>query len=471
MVHLRIFHLNDLHSRYESMARIATALKTYNTQPSLLFDTGDHADFMRMETEGTRGEISSALLNQLECSARVFGNNEGFSGLENGHHIAHTSTCPVVTCNLYNQNHEKLPFLHDSTIIKMEGLRILVIGVTASYNEFYHLMHMHAKDPMLEVARVLEAIPPSSYDLLFLLSHLGLEQDKTMAQKFPHIDLIIGGHSHTEITEPIKIGQTYICQAGGYGKYLGMLDLEIGKENGHYKICTYQTQLILVDQHKEDPTVIKTLQKFAQIAKNNLSRPILTLPSDISHSLTKENLLSNFLADALKDIFIVDFALIHSGILNHGLKKGNISKLDLLEVTPSPLNPTYMEIQGKYIRIALEESLIPDFQMMDGRGSGFRGKFLGNLAVSSNVRVSYHPSETPLNKIIAISINGIVMEDETWYKVCTSDYLQRGTGYKSLAHNQNEKYDPRMMKEVLAKYLPNQSLIHQAFTERFLEEE
>ena len=54
---LRIFHINDIHSRFEELAKISTAIEKYKDTNSILLDAGDNADFMRIETEGTQGKI------------------------------------------------------------------------------------------------------------------------------------------------------------------------------------------------------------------------------------------------------------------------------------------------------------------------------------------------------------------------------------------------------------------------------
>lgn len=468
MVHLRIFHMNDLHSRFEKMSKFSTILKEYAIKNSLIFDAGDHADFMRMETEGTSGEISSALLNYIKCTARVFGNNEGFAGINNIKRMVQSSTVPILTCNLYTYTMEKIPNIQDSIIIEIEGLKVLIIGVTAPYNEFYHLFKLHTVEPHLEIDRVLKKIPNSTYDLIVLLSHLGLNQDKEVASKFPQINLIIGGHTHNELHEPVHVNRTYICQAGGFGNYIGMLDLEIVKNNERYKISTVQGKLLSTEDNEDDPHINQIIQDYTDKAITNMSIAVLNLSVNLEHSLIQENSFSNFLADALYDIFEVDFGLIHSGILNNSLSKGPVSKMDILNTSPSPLNPTYMEIQGKSILTALEQSLLKKFQLMDGKGAGFRGKYLGNLAVSSNVKVTYKPLNPSHNKIIEVRINGALLKEDYWYKVCTSDYLQRGTGYKSLSANKNEKYDPMLMKNVLEKYLSCQTITEKAKSNRFI---
>ncbi|WP_291649158.1 5'-nucleotidase C-terminal domain-containing protein [Clostridium sp.] len=106
----------------------------------------------------------------------------------------------------------------------------------------------------------------------------------------------------------------------------------------------------------------------------------------------------------------------------------------IIEICPSPLNPIYMEIQGKYIREALEQSLDSEICYKDGTGSGFRGRFLGRLHISGAI------IEHDGNQINRIIVNGKELDEEKYYRVDTSDYLQRGTGYKTLANNINVRY-------------------------------
>ncbi len=130
MVRLKILHFNDIHSRFEQLAKIASVVEQLRDENTLVVDGGDNADFSRMETEGTQGVISAAILESIGVDTRVFGNNEGFAGSENSRILAEHSTCPVVTCNIYDLDDRRLKYLDDAVIIERPGLKILVIGVT-----------------------------------------------------------------------------------------------------------------------------------------------------------------------------------------------------------------------------------------------------------------------------------------------------------------------------------------------------
>ncbi|MBE2941731.1 hypothetical protein HPK04_14615, partial [Anoxybacillus flavithermus] len=84
-------------------------------------------------------------------------------------------------------------------------------------------------------------------------------------------------------------------------------------------------------------------------------------------------------------------------------------------------------------------------------GAGFRGSVLGGLAVSHNVRIK--------REGIQVLIDGIPLEDQKIYKIVTDDYLQRGTGYPSLAVDDNQAtYDHRFIRELVEESLMDPEL-------------
>ncbi|WP_147664303.1 5'-nucleotidase C-terminal domain-containing protein [Promethearchaeum syntrophicum] len=292
--------------------------------------------------------------------------------------------------------------------------------------------------------------------------------DKIIAKEFPSINIIIGGHSHTVLKEPVLVKNTIICQAGSYGEYFGILDLEL---DDNLLIKNYKGSLISSKDFIPDPKIAEIIELYSKKAKKFMSKSLFYLKNALSHSLTEENPLSNFLADSLKDIFQTNIGIINSGILNKSLEKGFMSKLILLETSPSPLNPTYFEIKGIDIRKTLEKSLIEEIQMQDGSGAGFRGKYLGNIAVSSNVRIYLNSESENFCRINSITIDDEPLDECKWYSVASSDYLQRGSGYLEMSNNRNERYDPDYIRDVLRKFLQKEEMIMAAYIKRFIKKE
>lgn len=364
---------------------------------------------------------------------------------------------PFVSCNLYRNDMSHIEGLKRSIIINRGGLRFLIIGASPQYNEFFTLLNMHATDCIEEIRKELEE-NRNKYDISILLSHSGMREDTVFAQNIGGVDIIIGGHSHLLMEEAEKINDTIIHQSGSYGEYLGELDIEVVEG----KIVNFKGQNIKIESLPMDREIIDELIRQKNIAIETLSTPLYEVDCHIWHDVLEENPITNLLADGLKDVVPCDFSIINSGIISGGIKKGEVSNKKLLEISPSPLNPTYMEIKGKYIKEALELSLQADACLQDGRGSGFRGKYLGRLHVSKNVVI-----EHDRKNILRVMIDGEELEEEKIYRIATSDYLQRGTGYLSLANNCNVRYYPEYTRDVLREYLNKKEFVKECFIDRW----
>jgi 2',3'-cyclic-nucleotide 2'-phosphodiesterase (5'-nucleotidase family) len=256
--------------------------------------------------------------------------------------------------------------------------------------------------------------------------------------------------------EPVKINNTIVHMSGQYGEHLGVLEIEY---DGVIKSFTGKN--INIKDEAMDRKILESLALSKEKAISNLSIALYNIDVDLWHDVMEESPICNLLADSLRDLLKCDIGIINSGVLNGGIRTGPISKKKLLEICPSPLNPTYMEIQGKDIREAFEKSLAPDFCMQDGKGSGFRGRYLGKLHISGGY------IEHNFKTIKRIVIGESELEDEMWYKVATSDYLQRGTGYNSLSNNKNAKYNAEYLRDTLSEYLKNKSIVNESFKDRW----
>ena len=456
-MNIRILHTNDIHSRFEGFAKIVTKVKELMDENTIILDAGDLNDFMRLELQGTGGRAGCSLLNIAGYDAIAVGNNEGFEGVEILETMTSSELVPFISCNLYKNDMSSIKGLRRSIIIDRGGLRFLIIGTTPEYNEFFSLLDMHASNHIEEIKREIEE-NRDKYDICILLSHSGMREDTELAKNLDEVDIIIGGHSHLLMEEAKAINETIIHQSGNYGEHLGVLDIEV--DDG--RIVGFRGQNIKVEALPMDSEIAEELSKQKDIAIEALSKPLYKVDHHIWHDVIEENPMTNLLADALADVIPCDLSIINSGIINGGIRKGDVSNKKLLEISPSPLNPTYMEIEGKYIKEAFRLSLQADVCLQNGKGSGFRGKYLGRLHVSNAI------IEHDGKDILRIKLQNGELEDERMYRVSTSDYLQRGTGYSSLANNHNKRYNSEYMRDVLREYLNKKVFIEKCFIDRWI---
>lgn len=421
-----------------------------------MLDAGDFNDFMRLELQGTDGIAGVELLTAAGYDAIAVGNNETFQGMETLQKMACTSRVPFLACNLYRNDCSPFDGIKKSIIIERGSLRILIIGICPRLPESFDLYNMRTVDETGIIKEEMEN-NRGRYDLCILLSHLGLREDVELPQKIDGIDVIIGGHSHVLMDEPKIMGRTIIHQSGCFGENLGVLEIEY---EGRVVSCSGAN--LNIQSMPPDSEIMECICKNKEKAIDVLGIPLYSIGCDLWHDVMEENPITNLLADALRDIYKCDMGLINSGILNGGIRKGPVSRKKLLEICPSPLNPAYMEIRGKNIMAALKKSMYADYCTRSGKGPGFRGRFLGKLHISGAV------VEHDTRNIKRVLINGRELQDEKWYSVATSDYLQSGIGYEELGDNRNEKCSTEYIRDTLKDYLCREDFIENSFKNRWI---
>lgn len=456
---LQILHTNDIHSNFENFARIATKINELRDENTIILDAGDFADFKRVETNGTKGMVAIDLLEEANYDAIAVGNNETFDGIDTLTNMASNGRIPLLSCHIEKLKGGNIEGINKSIVINRARLRILIIGTSPNLNEFSTSCGLNILDYLDGINNEIHK-NEGKYDICIVLSHLGMDKDEEIATKIPEVDVIIGGHFHILMDEPKIVNDTIIHTSGQFGEHLGVIKLSV-EDN---KVSLISGQNINIEELGMDEGVIKVLKKNKEIALNNLSIPLYKVKENLWHDVIEENPITNLLADGLSKVYNCDFAFINSGVLNGGVKKGALTNLKLLQIEPSPLNPTYVEIQGQYILGAIKESLDGDIVLADGRGPGFRGKYVGRLHFSKNVKIKYKG-----RKVLEVLINEEPIKEDKVYRVSTSDYLHRGSGYKDLKNNSNHKYDDRYIRDILREYLCDEDMVNDALEERWIE--
>ncbi len=448
---ITLYHTNDIHSNFDQFASIVTYLKENKQDDDLLLDAGDFCDFKSTMISGTQGRAGKALLSLADYDALCIGNNEGFSGISALEAMAEDDL-PLLSINLTKLDGSRLNNVKPCILLEKSGFRFLIIGVSpyfgldgdCKYNVFFNMDNLHVHDPIPLIKAEMKS-KQGSYDFVILLSHQGIHTDEMIAREIEGIDVIIGGHSHTVIKEPYTVNQTIIHIAGEYGNLIGRLQLTI--DHGH--IINFHGESI-PNNLKQDQETLELIKEQTQVSIQNLNQTLYNIDS-LNHSMSEESELVNFICDALMKEHPCDFALMHHGIVNHGLT-GDISKMKLLEASPSPLNPTLIKVKGEDIMEALRLSFDLDHIKKNGRGPGFRGHCIGALAFSTNVQIHLKP--------LQILINGSPLEIDKSYTVMTDDYLQRGSGYPSLAYpDEHAIYFSGYIRDLLERNLNDKALI------------
>jgi len=216
---LTILHTNDLHGKL-SDAKLPTRLEA-RQGADLYFDSGDAVKSGNLAFPVGPEEVWPRLA-AARCDAGVIGNRE--THLLERAFLAKTSGAahPLLCANLRRKDGTRP--LPASVVLEAGGLRVAVVGVSVPM--VTEGMAAKAASAFLWDAPIpsaqseVEALRPT-VDLLVVLSHIGHTQDLALAHSVEGIDLVLGGHSHTVLNEPVKVGDTWVCQGGSHARFIG----------------------------------------------------------------------------------------------------------------------------------------------------------------------------------------------------------------------------------------------------------
>lgn len=255
---LTILHTNDVHSRMEAVdansadtvsadrggfIRLAACVESMRKiDPGLLLlDAGDFS-------QGTpyynlfKGEVEIKMMNSMKYDAGTIGNHEFDFGMENMARLFRMANHPIVCCNYDVEGTVLEGLVQPYVIIEKKGIKIGVIGVGYQLEGMvqankcegvtYHI-------PYERVTQIATELKAKGCAVVICLSHLGLRASRTnpvcdieLAKQCRNVDLIIGGHSHTLMEEPLVEKNSdnkdvYISQMGKSGIFLGRFDLTL----------------------------------------------------------------------------------------------------------------------------------------------------------------------------------------------------------------------------------------------------
>lgn len=451
-----LLHSNDLHSRLEQAARMASFISAERAvcgaEALLVVDCGDHMDRMRVETEGSDGRVNIELLNAAGYDIVTLGNNEGltYTREELAAAYADHADFQVVCANLYEQESGLRPewLLPHSKRVK-NGIRLGITAVTAAFADFYCLLNWDAVDPFEELRRQTKLLR-SEVDVLIVLSHLGLPADERMAEEVEGIDLILGAHTHHLLLEPLEKGSTMICAAGKFGDYMGRIEIELAPDSGKPVI---RGGCVEMGAEVPDKRCAEIIDRYLQESSHRLSRQVVELAEPLPNPHEQDAPLANLLAAGLRQLTGAELGLINTGQLLGGLAAGKVTSGQLHALCPSPINPCRMKLSGADLLQALEESLLEEFRKKPIKGFGFRGEVLGALAVDG-MELSYDLKQPPYRRVLSARINGEPLQKERWYTVGTIDMFTFGVGYMTLKNGQELEFIlPEFIRDVLAAQL------------------
>jgi 5'-nucleotidase len=447
MENIHIYHTNDVHSHFDHWPRIHHLLSTRkrwheeNEDEVLIFDIGDHMDRWHPFSEATRGKGNTRLLNQAGYTAVTIGNNEGITlSYEDLDTMYENAQFHVLAANLFQSDGVRPDWVRPYMLYTTKcGTRIGIIGLTAYFSHFYHLLGWQMSDPIEELMIQLKELKGKT-DIIILLSHLGINEDEQIAERFPEIDVILGAHTHHIFHEGKEINDCILGAAGKHGRYVGHVMLEV---NERKKIVSKKALLYDTNELEPVPNEDQFVKELYQAGKDMLLEKAVDLPGSLLTDNFQEAELPVILCKALREWTQADCAFLNSGLILDQLNEGTVTKYDLLRVCPHPINPCVVELSGRELKEVILDTLDSKWQEMQVKGLGFRGTVMGKFVYD---RITFRNNDHN----DAILINYKEIDSDAVYKVAIPDMFTFGRFFPAIFRAEKKKYFlPEFLRDLL----------------------
>ena len=472
--------VNGKQEKVGGFAKIKTLIneKKKEDPDTLILDGGDFSMGTLVQTVYDTEAAELRMLGSLGYDVTTFGNHEfdyRSKGLANMLKAAKSSgeTLPeIVVCNVDWESMEKAGLsdgqkqiqsafetygVKDYVMVQKGDVKIAVVGVFGKDAlECAPTCELSFKDPIQAVKQTVEEIRKNEdADMIACVSHSGTwedeskSEDELLAKAVPELDLIISGHTHSELTEAIQHGNTYIVSCGEYGRNLGSLSMT-QKQDGRWDLTSYDLIPVSEDIKPDEATQKRIDELMDKVDTNYLAdfgytRKEVLAENDIEfNSLeemgTKHEELN--LGDIMSDAYVyavenseyydgdpVDVAVVPSGTVRDTYTKGDITVEDVYNsfslgigrdgVAGYPLINAYLT--GKELKLVAEvDASVSDF-MTTAR------------LYCSGLNFTYNPHRMILNKVTDCYLTRAdgertEIQDDKLYHVVTDLYTGQMLG-------------------------------------------
>jgi 2',3'-cyclic-nucleotide 2'-phosphodiesterase (5'-nucleotidase family) len=235
----------------------------------------------------------------MDYDVGLIGNHEFDHGYKKIERFRAIANHPLLTANAIGPDGELLgdaPYL----LLDVDGIRVGIIGlITETAPTLFSptgnegLTFLNPADRLSELVPMLR---PKT-DVLILLSHIGHEGELVLAEQFQDLDLIIGGHSHTLVQHPVRVGKTLVAQANHYGSHLGLIKIKV-PDTGQAPLVI-QGDLIAANELPDgDPATQALVSSYEAKVEDQVDIKIAVIRKNYS-KIELQPILEDILAEAI----------------------------------------------------------------------------------------------------------------------------------------------------------------------------
>ena len=437
------------------MAHVASVIKKLKAEKpgkNLVFDAGDtwHGGGI---TFFDKGVAMVKIMNAIGYDAMVPGNWEFFYKNDHFLDLIDKANFPVIAYNLADKEWEE-PVLDQYIIRKVGQLKVAVVGYTYPWTALtsaisgaakwykFGIKEDEARDLLAEIRK------NEDPDMVVFISHGGFGLDQKFAKRVDGIDVMLSGHTHDEVLDPVVWNDTLVFQGGAHGKYVVSLDLEIKDK----KIVDFEYRLNKVMQNRidPDPEVSKLVEEAYLPYDSELSKTIGSSDVLMHRRDFWQSTVGNLITDAMREIQKTDIAFFPAWRFGASVLPGKITKEDIYNVIPTEGHIFTFSMRGKEIKNLLENILSSVVNRDPYTRVG------GDMIRFSGMKIICDLVKPAGKRVLKINIGGEEFNQEKAYSVASAHTRFQNNPLFGATH---VKDTGRMIVEELISYIEKKSVV------------
>ena len=352
--------LGKAYGRVGGLDRVATVINAIRADrpDAILLDGGDtwHGSYTCLKTQG---QDMVNVMNALRPDAMTF-HWEFTLGSDRVAELVEQLPFAALGQNIFDAEwDEPAELFPPYQMFERGGTKIAVIGQAFPYMPIANPGWMFPEYAFgirdEHMAQMVEEVRAAGAECVVVLSHNGFDVDKKMAGVVPGIDVILSGHTHDALPEPVLVGETIIVASGSNGKFISRVDLDI--RDG--RMMGYRTKLIPIfsDVIAPDPAITALIDEQRAPYLDEMSEVIGQTDSLLYRRGNFNGTWDDLICDALLSEREAEIALSPGVRWGPSLIPGqDITREDILGVTSMTYGQAYRtEMTGEFLNVILED--------------------------------------------------------------------------------------------------------------------
>lgn len=316
-----------------------------------------------------KGLSTIEIMNMLAPDVVTLGNHEVDYGIGHLLFLEKCARFPVINSNLYLKTNG-IRLFKSHVILEIDGMKIMFIGILTE-----EVLAQARRDSLVgsfidvyeaatEVGKICNTYQKDDIDLTVLLTHIGFEKDKELAEILDErwgIDLIIGGHSHTYLEKPEVIKGIPIVQAVTGTDQVGRFDIYVDTQKN--TIDSYNWELIPIDDShcQRDIALENIIRKYSEATEKKYKRYVTRFADVYTHPCrNRETQLGKLFADVIRDALGLDIMMFASGSLRQPEMGPIVLYQDLNQMFPFHDEIFRITVTGRQLKQMIKHIFRPE---------------------------------------------------------------------------------------------------------------